>query len=137
MRIGSGLKSKLNKSNYIRINRFHTRKLEVHLLIMMWLKFHNSITLARDWYKMAIYFAAVSLMVLLLYRYIIVFRQRNAYYRLQRRLETMKRTAMLRRQQQRRRRFRRQVIVNNRYTDVVKRGHKREVWPCETITHAC
>ena len=35
MRIESGLKSKLNKSNYIHINRFHTRKLEVHLLIMM------------------------------------------------------------------------------------------------------
>ena len=137
MRIGSGLKSKLNKSNYIRINRFHTRKLEAHLLIITWLKLHNSITLAHDWYKMAIYFAAVSLMVLLLYRYIIVFTRRNEYYRLRRRLETMKRTAMLRRQQQRRRRFRRQVIVNNRYTDVVKRGHEREVWPRETITHAC
>ena len=67
---------------------------------------------------MVLYFAAISLMVLLLYCYIIIFRQRNAYYRLQRHLELMKKIAMLRREQQQIQQFRRQVITIDVWIDI-------------------
>ena len=108
---------------------FYTRKSEAHLLIIKWLKLHNSIVLASEWYK-TVYISQQYLMILLLYHYIAVFRRRNTYYKLRRNLETMKKNYNAERQQQRQQ-FRRQV--NNRYTRVVLHGHRREIWPHEII----
>ena len=53
---------------------------------------------------------SVDIMILLLYRYVNIFRKRNAYYRFQKCAEVMKRLTAQRRQQQWKRRFRSQVM---------------------------
>ena len=63
---------------------------------------HHSVILVHECNKMALYFATVSLMILLIYRYINAFRKRNVYYRFQRRAKVMKRVTAERRWQQQR-----------------------------------